>query len=101
MAAAVVKVCVFRLRVAAGCSGRLFGENVGLPCRRFSSGRRTLHAASVGAVARLRPLHVLLATGSGYLGYSQYGWYKDRELERQGIEVPPHVAHEVQVGETV
>ncbi|RXM95688.1 Phosphatidylserine decarboxylase proenzyme [Acipenser ruthenus] len=79
----------------------LFGENLGQPCRRFSSGRRALHAASVGVVARLRPLHVLLATGSGYLGYSQYGRYKDRELERQGIEVPPRVAHEVQVGETV
>ncbi|XP_058850238.1 phosphatidylserine decarboxylase proenzyme, mitochondrial-like isoform X2 [Acipenser ruthenus] len=76
---------------------RLFGENLGQPCRRFSSGRRALHAASVGVVARLRPLHVLLATGSGYLGYSQYGRYKDRELERQGIEVPPRVAHEVQV----
>ncbi|KAK6483649.1 phosphatidylserine decarboxylase proenzyme [Huso huso] len=97
MAASVLKVCVVRFGVAAGCRGRLFGENLGQPCRRFSSGRRALHAASVGVVARLRPLHVLLATGSGYLGYSQYGRYKDRELERQGIEVPPRVAHEVQV----
>ncbi|MGH0162598.1 UNVERIFIED_CONTAM: hypothetical protein FKN15_043249 [Acipenser sinensis] len=97
MAASVLKVCVVRVGVAAGCRGRLFGENLGQPCRRFSSGRRALHAASVGVGARLRPLHVLLATGSGYLGYYQYGRYKDRELERQGIEVPPRVAHEVQI----
>ncbi|KAK1156544.1 phosphatidylserine decarboxylase proenzyme, mitochondrial-like isoform X2 [Acipenser oxyrinchus oxyrinchus] len=97
MAASVLKVCVVRFGFAAGCRGSLFGENLGQPCRRFSSGRRALHAASVGVGARLRPLHVLLATGSGYLGYSQYGLYKDRELERQGIEVPPRVAHEVQV----
>ncbi|XP_007231483.1 phosphatidylserine decarboxylase proenzyme, mitochondrial isoform X2 [Astyanax mexicanus] len=50
-----------------------------------------------GLQARMRPLPILIATGSGYLGYDQYGRYKDRELQKLGIEVPPRVANELQV----
>ncbi|XP_043095330.1 phosphatidylserine decarboxylase proenzyme, mitochondrial isoform X2 [Puntigrus tetrazona] len=47
--------------------------------------------------ARIRPLPLLLATGGGCVGYDQYGRYKDRQLEKLGIEVPPRLANEVQV----
>ncbi|KPP68373.1 hypothetical protein Z043_112955, partial [Scleropages formosus] len=57
-------------------------------------GRRFLSAASLGFGARVRPLPLLLATGGGYLGYDQYGRYKDRQLEKLGIEVPPRLANE-------
>ncbi|XP_072528898.1 phosphatidylserine decarboxylase proenzyme, mitochondrial isoform X2 [Salminus brasiliensis] len=50
-----------------------------------------------GLQARVRPLPLLIATGSGYLGYDQYGRYKDRELQKLGIEVPPRLANELQV----
>ncbi|XP_055056431.2 phosphatidylserine decarboxylase proenzyme, mitochondrial isoform X2 [Misgurnus anguillicaudatus] len=50
-----------------------------------------------GLQARVRPLFLLVATGGGYLGYDQYGRYKDRQLEKIGVEVPPRLASEVQV----
>ncbi|XP_042580900.1 phosphatidylserine decarboxylase proenzyme, mitochondrial isoform X4 [Cyprinus carpio] len=50
-----------------------------------------------GLQARIRPLPLLLATGGGYVGYDQYGRYKDRQLEKLGIEVPPRIASEIQV----
>ncbi|XP_067107152.1 phosphatidylserine decarboxylase proenzyme, mitochondrial isoform X4 [Osmerus mordax] len=46
----------------------------------------------------MRPLPLILATGGGYVGYDQYGRYRDRELEKLGIEVEPRVANEAQVG---
>ncbi|XP_050965173.1 phosphatidylserine decarboxylase proenzyme, mitochondrial isoform X2 [Labeo rohita] len=50
-----------------------------------------------GLQARVRPLSLLIAAGGGYLGYDQYGRYKDRQLEKLGIEVPPRIASEIQV----
>uniref|UniRef100_A0A672LVS1 Phosphatidylserine decarboxylase proenzyme, mitochondrial n=1 Tax=Sinocyclocheilus grahami TaxID=75366 RepID=A0A672LVS1_SINGR len=50
-----------------------------------------------GLQAYIRPLPLLLATGGGYVGYDQYGRYKDRQLEKLGIEVPPRIASEIQV----
>lgn len=45
----------------------------------------------------MRTLPLLIATGGGYFGYNRYERYKDRELEKLGIEVPPHLANELQV----
>ncbi|XP_035383107.1 phosphatidylserine decarboxylase proenzyme, mitochondrial isoform X2 [Electrophorus electricus] len=50
-----------------------------------------------GLQARIRPLPLLIATGSGYFGYNQYEKYKLRELEKLGIELPPSLASELQV----
>lgn len=55
------------------------------------------HSGSPGLQARVRPLPLLIASGSGYLGYNQYERYKDGELEKLGIEVPPRLANELQV----
>ncbi|KAK1787943.1 hypothetical protein P4O66_016430, partial [Electrophorus voltai] len=49
-----------------------------------------------GLQARIRPLPLLIATGSGYFGYNQYEKYKLRELEKLGIELPPSLASELQ-----
>ena len=62
------------------------------------AGRRRFSPVSLGLQARLRPLPLILATGGGYVGYDQYGRYRDRELEKLGIEVEPRVANEAQVG---
>ncbi|XP_018600313.1 phosphatidylserine decarboxylase proenzyme, mitochondrial isoform X2 [Scleropages formosus] len=105
MSAILLKVCVSRLSVTAGRSGStLFvagHQRVPLghagSWRALSGGRRFLSAASLGFGARVRPLPLLLATGGGYLGYDQYGRYKDRQLEKLGIEVPPRLANEYQV----
>ncbi|XP_051552115.1 phosphatidylserine decarboxylase proenzyme, mitochondrial-like isoform X2 [Myxocyprinus asiaticus] len=50
-----------------------------------------------GLQARVQPLPLLIAIGGGYIGYDQYERYKDRQLEKLGIEVPPRIANEVQV----
>ncbi|XP_076844369.1 phosphatidylserine decarboxylase proenzyme, mitochondrial isoform X5 [Brachyhypopomus gauderio] len=50
-----------------------------------------------GLQARVRPLPLLIATGSGYFGYNQYEQYRQRELEKLGIEVPPRLASELEV----
>ncbi len=50
-----------------------------------------------GLQARIQPLPLLLAAGGGYVGYDQYGRYKDRQLKKLGIEVPPRIASEIQV----
>lgn len=42
---------------------------------------------------RFRPLYLLLGTGGGYAGYKQYEGYKDRQLQKLGLEVPPKVAY--------
>lgn len=65
--------------------------------RNVHSDARKLHAASAAVALRIRPLYVLLGTGGGYVGYRQYGKYQDLQLERQGIEIPPKLANEVEV----
>ncbi|KAM7034303.1 phosphatidylserine decarboxylase proenzyme, mitochondrial-like [Acridotheres tristis] len=56
------------------------------PSRTFFSDRKKLHTAPVGQVFRLRPFHVLVATGGGYAGYRKYEDYKLEQLEKRGIE---------------
>ncbi|KAM3939530.1 phosphatidylserine decarboxylase proenzyme, mitochondrial isoform 2-T2 [Leptodactylus fuscus] len=63
----------------------------------FHSNGRRLHAASAAVGVRIRPLYLLLGTGGGYAGYKQYEGYKDRQLQRHGIEVPPKVANNLEV----
>ncbi|KAL4609475.1 phosphatidylserine decarboxylase proenzyme, mitochondrial isoform X2 [Arapaima gigas] len=106
MAATLWKVCFSRLSVTARCNGSCFTKaghhRVWLvhpqSWRALSGGRRLLSAASVGLGARVRPLPLLLATGGGYLGYDQYSRYKDRQLEKLGVEIPLRLANEFQVG---
>ncbi|XP_051970801.1 phosphatidylserine decarboxylase proenzyme, mitochondrial-like isoform X2 [Xyrauchen texanus] len=50
-----------------------------------------------GLQARVQPLPLLIAIGGGYVGYDQYERYRDRQLEKLGIAVPPRIANEVQV----
>ncbi|GAB0196852.1 phosphatidylserine decarboxylase proenzyme, mitochondrial [Grus japonensis] len=64
------------------------------PSRTFFSDRKKLHTAPVGQVFRLRPFHVLVATGGGYAGYRKYEDYKLEQLEKRGIEVPVKLASE-------
>ncbi|XP_032899380.1 phosphatidylserine decarboxylase proenzyme, mitochondrial isoform X3 [Amblyraja radiata] len=94
MAASRVSVMSARLRVAslslrpiwcalhsspAPCCLRV-------PIRRFSNYHRILQTISFGARTRIRPLHLIVATGSGYVGYWQYDKYRQQELERLGID---------------
>ncbi|XP_062360708.1 phosphatidylserine decarboxylase proenzyme, mitochondrial isoform X3 [Cinclus cinclus] len=67
------------------------------PSRTFFSDRKKLHTAPVGQVFRLRPFHVLVATGGGYAGYRKYEDYKLEQLEKRGIEVPVKLASEWEV----
>ncbi|XP_041706611.1 phosphatidylserine decarboxylase proenzyme, mitochondrial isoform X2 [Coregonus clupeaformis] len=67
------------------------------PWHSLSGGRGWFSAASLGLQARVRPFPLLIATGGGYMGYDQYGRYKDRELTKIGIEVPPRIANDTQV----
>ncbi|XP_014344925.1 phosphatidylserine decarboxylase proenzyme, mitochondrial isoform X1 [Latimeria chalumnae] len=107
MAACVQQACVALRRqvVSSGsvlhCTNRPWIQLSGFwrlqHFRKLSTKQRNLHAASVGVVARLRPLHVLVATGGGYTGYWQYGKYKERELQRRGIDVPPFLAKKWEV----
>ncbi|KAJ1093446.1 hypothetical protein NDU88_006547, partial [Pleurodeles waltl] len=64
--------------------------------RNVHSDARKFHAASAVLALRIRPLYVLLGTGGGYVGYRQYGKYQDIQLERQGIEIPPKIANELE-----
>ncbi|KAJ8408644.1 hypothetical protein AAFF_G00252790 [Aldrovandia affinis] len=105
MAASLLKVCCGQLPLTTGKSGSclLLGArwvrwNQQGPKRALSSGRRRLSAASLGLAARVRPLPILLVTGGGYVGYDQYGRYRDQRLERLGVTVPPRIANETQVG---
>ncbi|XP_072455977.1 phosphatidylserine decarboxylase proenzyme, mitochondrial isoform X3 [Notamacropus eugenii] len=68
-----------------------------LPAHTFRTDARKFHTATSRALFRLRPFHVVLATGGGYVGYRQYENYRDRELERLGLEVPPRLAGEWEV----
>ncbi|CAL8384484.1 unnamed protein product [Gadus morhua 'NCC'] len=47
--------------------------------------------------ARSRLLPLLVFSGTGYLGYDQYGRYQDRRLAELGIEAPPPLASDNQV----
>ncbi|XP_042721799.1 phosphatidylserine decarboxylase proenzyme, mitochondrial isoform X3 [Lagopus muta] len=67
------------------------------PSRTFFSDRRKLHTAPVGQAFRLRPFHVLVATGGGYAGYKKYEGYKLEQLEKKGIELPVKLASEWEV----
>ncbi|XP_073695616.1 phosphatidylserine decarboxylase proenzyme, mitochondrial isoform X2 [Garra rufa] len=50
-----------------------------------------------GLQARVRPLPLLIATGGSYVAYDQYERYKDRQLKKFGVEVPPRIASDIQV----
>ncbi|XP_067911492.1 phosphatidylserine decarboxylase proenzyme, mitochondrial isoform X2 [Heterodontus francisci] len=96
MAAAMVvyRVCVLSSRLCA--AGPSLSWSVRLPSptlcctspaiRSFSNYHRILQTISFGVVTRVRPLQLLVATGTGYVGYWQYNKYKQRELERRGLE---------------
>lgn len=47
--------------------------------------------------ARSRFLTLLVATGTGYLGYDQYGRYREQRLAELGMEAPPPLASDKQV----
>ncbi|XP_049721311.1 phosphatidylserine decarboxylase proenzyme, mitochondrial isoform X5 [Elephas maximus indicus] len=63
-----------------------------LPLRAFRTDTRKVHTAPTRALYLLRPLPILLVTGSGYAGYRQYANYRERELEKLGLEIPPKLA---------
>ncbi|XP_026906535.1 phosphatidylserine decarboxylase proenzyme, mitochondrial isoform X5 [Acinonyx jubatus] len=63
-----------------------------LPVRAFYTNARRVHTAPVRTLFLLRPLPILLVTGSGYAGYRQYEKYRERELEKLGLEIPPKLA---------
>uniref|UniRef100_A0A5F8GD95 Phosphatidylserine decarboxylase proenzyme, mitochondrial n=1 Tax=Monodelphis domestica TaxID=13616 RepID=A0A5F8GD95_MONDO len=68
-----------------------------LPVCKFHTDARKFHTAATRTLFRLRPFYFLVATGGGYVGYRQYEKYRDRELERLGLEVPPRLAGEWEV----
>lgn len=59
---------------------------------------RKVHTAPARTLFLLRPLPLLFVTGGGYTGYRQYEKYRERELERLGLEIPPKVAGHWEVG---
>ncbi|KAM5311910.1 phosphatidylserine decarboxylase proenzyme, mitochondrial isoform 1-T1 [Glossophaga mutica] len=63
-----------------------------LPLRAFSTNARKVHTAPARALFLFRPLPFLFLTGSGYAGYRQYEKYRERELEKLGLEIPPKLA---------
>ncbi|XP_055107596.1 phosphatidylserine decarboxylase proenzyme, mitochondrial isoform X4 [Symphalangus syndactylus] len=63
-----------------------------LPFRAFRTDARKIHTAPARTTFLLRPLPILLATGGGYAGYRQYEKYRERELEKLGLEIPPKLA---------
>ncbi|XP_076140464.1 phosphatidylserine decarboxylase proenzyme, mitochondrial isoform X2 [Alosa pseudoharengus] len=101
MSAPLLKVCCAQLNGTNSCWLLLRTQGIrwcqGGSERTFFRGRGRLNTASLGLQARVRPLPLLIATGGGYVGYDQYGRYKDRELEKQGIELSPRIANEAQV----
>ncbi|KAG5272645.1 hypothetical protein AALO_G00167790 [Alosa alosa] len=100
MSALLLKVCCARFNGTNSCWLLLRTQGIrwcqGGSERTFFRGRGRLNTASLGLQARVRPLPLLIATGGGYVGYDQYGRYKDRELEKQGIELPPRIANQAQ-----
>ncbi|KTF79026.1 hypothetical protein cypCar_00028313, partial [Cyprinus carpio] len=91
MAALVRGVFIARLTRTGKSS---FLQHSGFGVRR--SYQRLFSKGFLGLQARVRPLPLLIATGGGYFGYNQYGQYKDRQLEKLGIEVQPRIANEFQ-----
>nr|XP_020043521.1 phosphatidylserine decarboxylase proenzyme, mitochondrial-like [Castor canadensis] len=69
-----------------------------LPLRAFNTDARKLHTAPARALFLLRPLPILLVSGGGYIGYRQYEKYRERELEKLGLEIPPKLAGHWEVG---
>ncbi|XP_070618535.1 phosphatidylserine decarboxylase proenzyme, mitochondrial isoform X3 [Erythrolamprus reginae] len=63
----------------------------------FFAGQRPLHTGPLNVVLRIRPLHLFVATGTGYVGYKQYEKHKDKNLEELGVEVAPKIASEWEV----
>ncbi|XP_059264873.1 phosphatidylserine decarboxylase proenzyme, mitochondrial isoform X3 [Mustela nigripes] len=63
-----------------------------LPVRAFYTNARRVHTAPARTLFLLRPLPILLVTGGGYAGYRQYEKYRERELEKLGLEIPPKLA---------
>ncbi|XP_034495562.1 phosphatidylserine decarboxylase proenzyme, mitochondrial isoform X1 [Ailuropoda melanoleuca] len=103
MAASVGRRCLRLLcGVAPWRSSLLYCENTAvshflqslrkLPVRAFYTNARRVHTASARTLFLLRPLPLLLVTGSGYAGYRQYEKYRERELEKLGLEIPPKLA---------
>lgn len=69
------------------------------PCFLFPvTGVRNFHTAPVRSLFLLRPVPILLATGGGYAGYRQYEKYRERKLEKLGLEIPPKLASHWEVG---
>lgn len=68
----------------------------------FSSvtGVRKVHTAPLRTLFLLRPVPILLAAGGGYAGYRQYEKYRERQLEKLGLEIPPKLASHWEVGLT-
>ena len=64
----------------------------------FVADARKVHTAPARTLSLLRPLPVLVATGGGYAGYRQYEKYRERELEKLGLEIPPKLAGHWEVG---
>uniref|UniRef100_A0AAA9RWK6 phosphatidylserine decarboxylase n=1 Tax=Bos taurus TaxID=9913 RepID=A0AAA9RWK6_BOVIN len=62
------------------------------PLRTFSTNARKVHTAPARTSSLLRPLPILVATAGGYAGYRQYEKYRERELEKLGLDVPPKLA---------
>lgn len=62
------------------------------------TGVRKFHTAPVRSLFLLRPVPILLATGGGYAGYRQYEKYRERKLEKLGLEIPPKLASAWEVG---
>lgn len=63
-----------------------------LPLRTFSTNARKVHTAPPRSLSLLRPLRILFVTGGGYAGYRQYEKYREQELEKMGLEIPPRIA---------
>ncbi|XP_036908467.1 phosphatidylserine decarboxylase proenzyme, mitochondrial isoform X2 [Sturnira hondurensis] len=63
-----------------------------LPLRVFSTNARKVHTAPARTLFLFRPLPFLFVTGGGYAGYRQYEKYRERELEKLGLEIPPKLA---------
>ncbi|CAK6440049.1 unnamed protein product [Pipistrellus nathusii] len=104
MAAPVWRRCLRRLREVAPWRSSLHHRgNTALshfpqpfwkpPLRAFSKNARQVHTAPARALFRLRPLPILVLTGGGgYAGYRQYEKYREQELEKLGLEIPPKLA---------
>ncbi|XP_060048761.1 phosphatidylserine decarboxylase proenzyme, mitochondrial isoform X2 [Erinaceus europaeus] len=63
-----------------------------LPLQAFGTSTRKVHTAPARALLLLRPLRILLVAGGSYLGYRQYESYRERQLEKRGLEVAPRLA---------